>query len=145
MYNIFLTVHSYLRWVVLILALAAIVKGLIGLSSKSKFVEGDRKVGLFFMISCHTQLLIGLILYVFLSPITQSAFQDFGAAMKNAGLRFFAVEHILTNIIAVVLVTIGHSKNKKGISSASKHKNAVIFYGLGLIFILSRIPWDRLF
>jgi hypothetical protein len=144
MYSTLLLLHSYLRWVVLILGIMAILKGIKGFRTGSSFTDSDRKSGLFFLISVHTQLLIGLVLYVFLSPITQAAFADFGAAMKNPALRLIAVEHITVNIIAAVLVTVAYSKNKKAIADSQKHKNAWLLYGVALALILSRIPWDRL-
>ncbi|MFM6947645.1 MAG: hypothetical protein ACKOWQ_01400 [Aquirufa sp.] len=144
MYSTLLLVHSYLRWAVLIFGIMAILKGIKGFNSGNSFTDSDRKTGLFFLISVHTQLLIGLILYVFLSPLTQAAFADFGAAMKDPALRLIAVEHITVNIIAAVLVTVAYSKNKKAIADAQKHKNAWLFYGLALALIISRIPWDRL-
>jgi hypothetical protein len=73
----------------------------------------------FFMISLHTQLLIGLVLYFFLSPITTGALSDFGAAMKDPATRLLAVEHISVNIIAVVLATINNAENKKAIADAA--------------------------
>ncbi|RVU25994.1 hypothetical protein EOJ36_06150 [Sandaracinomonas limnophila] len=144
MYSIFLTLHSYLRWVVLVLGLLSVFNGIKGGSSGLAYTEKDRKTGLFFMISLHTQLLIGLVLYFFLSPITQAAFADFGAAMKDPATRLIAVEHITVNILAVVLATVANAKNKKAIPDAQKHKNAWLLNGLALILILSRIPWDRL-
>lgn len=146
MYEIFQLVHKALFFVVMALGLIVLVKAAMGLSSKSEFTESDRKMGLFFLISNHTQLLIGLILYLFLSPFGLKAFQDFGGeVMKIAEYRKIAVEHISTNIIAIILITMGYSKNKRAIDSAVRHKNALIFYGLGLVLLLSRIPWDKLF
>jgi hypothetical protein len=97
------------------------------------------------MISLHTQLLIGLALYFFFSPITLAALADFGAAMKNPEMRLVAVEHVSMNIIAIVLATINNAKNKKAIADAAKHKNALIFTIVALVLILSRIPWNLLF
>jgi len=77
--------------------------------------------------------------------VTAAAFADFGAAMKDPATRLIAVEHISVNVIAVVLATIVNAKNKKNIADAAKHKNALIFNGIGLLLILSRIPWSRLF
>jgi hypothetical protein len=146
MYEIFQLIHKALFFVVLILGLIVLVKAAMGLSNKSEFTESDRKMGLFFMISNHTQLLIGLVLYLFLSPFGLKAFQDFGSeVMKIAEYRKIAVEHISTNIIAIILITIGYSKNKRAFNDVAKHKNALIFYGLGLVLLLSRIPWNKLF
>jgi len=67
--------------------------------------------------------------------------KDAMSQMSNAALRLTAVEHPLTNIIAIALITIGWSKHKKEESSNGKFKKIGIFYALGLVLILSRIPW----
>ena len=130
----------------MLLGLAVLAKAALGLSGKTAFAETDRKLGLFFMISNHTQLLIGLVLYLVLSPFGLNAITGLGMAevMKNAEYRQIAVEHITTNIIAIVLITIGYSKNKRTFGDVAKHRNALIFYGLGLLLLLSRIPWSKL-
>jgi hypothetical protein len=145
MYSIISTVHIVLFVLVFILGINVIARALRGRSNNALFTDADRKAGLFFMISLHTQLLIGLALYFFLSPITQLAFTDFGAAMKDSQTRLVAVEHISVNIIAVVLATVNNAKNKKAIADAAKHKNALIFTIAALVLILSRIPWKLLF
>ncbi len=145
MYSIVTNVHIVLFVLVFILGLNVIIRAQRGKSSNAEFTDTDRKAGLFFMISLHTQLLIGLVLYFFLSPITTGAFADFGAAMKDPATRLLAVEHISVNIIAVVLATINNAKNKKAMADAAKHKNALLFTLAALVLILSRIPWSRLF
>ncbi len=145
MYEIFQLIHKTLFFVVVILGLIVLVRAAMGLTSKSEFTDTDRKLGLFFLISNHTQLLIGLVLYLFLSPFGIKAFTDFGSeVMKIAEYRKIAVEHIFTNIIAIALITVGYSKNKRATDAIVRHKNALIFFGLGLILLLSRIPWDKL-
>jgi hypothetical protein len=145
MYSIISTVHTVLFVLVFILGINVIVRALRGRTSNLLFTESDRKAGLFFMISLHTQLLIGLALYFFFSPITMAALADFGAAMKNPEMRLVAVEHVSMNIIAIILATINNAKNKKAIADAAKHKNALIFTIVALVLILSRIPWNLLF
>ena len=144
MYEILLSLHSYLRWAVVILAVVVIVKALMGTLNKTEFTDSDRKPGLFFMISCDVQLLLGLILYAGVSPLMQTAFADFGAAMKDSSLRYFAVEHIFVMIIALALVHVGYAKTKKGVGTIAANRTALIFYGIAFLLMLSRIPWtDR--
>jgi hypothetical protein len=140
MYEILLTIHSYLRWAITLLAIYVIVKAILGIVNKSEFTNGDSKTGLFFMISCDIQLLIGLLLYFWYSPITTSAFASFGAAMKDKELRFWAVEHIVGMLIAWLLVHIGRAKSKKG-DDLAKHKSSLIYYGLAIVIIMASIPW----
>jgi hypothetical protein len=65
--------------------------------------------------------------------------------MKNADLRFYVIEHIMVMLIALVLVHIGRSKAKKAHTDISKHKTSAIFYTIGLVLILSRFPWNKIF
>lgn len=135
-----LHLHSFLRWVILLLLLIAIFKS-IGVGSRP-FTNGHRKAGLFLMIAVDIEFLIGLIQWVtgaFGLKTIQA--QGMSAVMQNATLRFFAVEHITMMLIAVVLIHIGKSFAKKNISDRKKHRKTVLFYVLALIVILAAIPW----
>jgi hypothetical protein len=55
--------------------------------------------------------------------------------MHNKAQRFFAIEHSLTMIFAIALITIG------GVSVRKNKDNAKWFYLAALILILLRIPW----
>jgi len=143
MYNGLLHAHSGLRWLVLVSLLLAIGLGFYGWATKKEWKSIDGKTGLFLMIFMDLQFLIGLILYAFVSPTTKLAFRDFGAAMKNADLRFYAVEHILMMLIALVLVHVGRARTKKGMIGWKRHRSAAIFYTISLVIILLAIPWDR--
>lgn len=142
-YQIFLYLHSWVRWIILILGIIAIIKAYAGWLGQKPYTKGDNGISAAFMGSLHLNLLLGLILYLFLSPFTQTAFQDFGAAMKNSELRFWAVEHISINIIAVVLATVGRSKSKKAVDTIRKHKLSAIFYTIAFILLLISIPWQE--
>jgi hypothetical protein len=109
------------------------------MTSKKEFTAKDRKIALFGLIATHIQLVVGLILY-FISEVGMKAFSTEGA-MKIAELRLTMLEHPLTNIIAITLITIGWSKHKKGTTNEAKFKSIALFYGLGLVLILVRIPW----
>jgi len=131
------------RWLVLIVLVIAIALAFVGWFGKKEWTKKDNIVGLLLTIFFDIQFLIGFILYAFVSPLTKSAFADFGAAMKNADLRFYAVEHILMMFFALVLVHIGRAKSKNATASWKKHRSSVIYYGIALIVILLAIPWDK--
>lgn len=143
MYTGFLHAHSGLRWLVLILIVVSILLAFAGWIKKREWTKTDQKSSLFLMIFMDIQFLVGIVLYLFLSPMTKAAFNDFGAAMGNPTIRFYAVEHILMMFIALVLVHIGRAKTKKDIAPWKKHRAAAIFYSISLLVILAAIPWDR--
>lgn len=135
-----LIIHSILRWVILILILVAIFRSF-GAGSKP-FTGAHIKNGLFLMIACDIMLLIGLIQW-FTGGFGLKAIQNNGmsAVMKDGVMRFFAVEHLLMMIVAIILVHIGYSFSKKNISDAKKHTKTSLFYILALLMMLAAIPW----
>jgi hypothetical protein len=141
LYSIFLPLHSILRWLLLLSAVGAVALAFIGWFGKKAWTKTDDRLGLAFTSFMDLQLLVGLILYGFLSPITQTAFQNFAGAMSNPDMRFFAVEHIFLMVIAVVLSHVGRSLSKKAASDLVKHRRAAIWFGLALLVVLVSIPW----
>lgn len=133
-YSIFKYIHSGFRFIVLILVLLAIINALAGWFGKKSYTEGNRKLNLFAMISAHTQLLLGIILY-FLSPFVQFN----GETMKDATTRYWTVEHLVMMIFAIVLITIGHSRSKKAALPEAKHRAIAIFYILAVVVIVAAI------
>jgi hypothetical protein len=131
--------HSGWAYLALLLLILAVVNAIIGFTSKKEFTAKDRKIALFGLIGSHVQLLVGLILY-FVSPLGLAGF-----SMKVAEARLTSLEHPLINVLALVLITIGWSKHKKATTSELKFKSFAVFYTLGLLLILARIPWHLWF
>lgn len=144
MYTGFLHLHDTLRWLLLLSLVVTLAKYLAGWFGNQPWKKVDNILGIVFTSLMDLQLLTGLVLYFFLSPITKLALSDFGAAMKNADLRFYAVEHLSMMLIAVVLVHIGRAKSKKAKTEISKFKIATIFYLIALVVMIAAIPWSRL-
>lgn len=135
-------VHSYWAYLVLIILVFAVVNAIIGLIQKKQFTDKDLRIGLFALIVSHIQLLIGLIWY-FMSPWFDLLKTDTATVMKTKEVRLLALEHPITMILAIVFITVGWSKHKKKTEDAAKFKTFAIFYGIGLLLILSRIPWSN--
>lgn len=140
MYEFIQKTHSGWAYLVLAFLFIAVVNSIIGLTSKKEFTPKDRKLALFALIFTHIQFVFGMVLY-FVSPLGKAVLGQ----MKDADLRLTSLEHPLINIIAIILITIGWSKHKKLTTSESKFKTFSIFYTLGLVLILSRIPWKLWF
>ena len=134
--------HSNWALITLVLLIIALVFSIFGLVAKKEFGIMARKFSLYALIATHIQIILGVISYM-KSEKTLHAMQNMGAAMKDSSLRLYAVEHPLMMIIGAVLITIGYSKAKKASESSEKFKKIVIFYSIGLILILARIPWGH--
>ncbi len=137
--------HSYFAYIVLAVLILAVVNAFSGWFGNRIFnLQRDLRISLFALILSHLQLVIGLILF-FVSSNGLKAIQTLGMGGLNAPARLLALEHPLTNIIAIALITIGWSRHKKFMEGDKKFKSIAIFYGLGLLLILSRIPWSQWF
>ncbi|MEO0528645.1 MAG: hypothetical protein AAFZ89_15535 [Bacteroidota bacterium] len=138
-------VHSYLAYVVLAVLFLAVANAILGWVGNKMFtLEKDFRISLFALILSHLQLVVGLILY-FVSSNGLKAIQELGMGGLNSAARLLALEHPLINIIAIALITIGWSRHKKFMEGKKKFKSITIFYGLGLLLIMSRIPWGQWF
>ncbi len=140
LYSISLFLHSWLRWVILLLAIVAVVRALGGRSGRP-WSQTDTSIGKWFTMTLDMQFLIGILLYVWLSPMTQAAFEDFGGAMRNSVLRFWGVEHIAGMVIATALAHVGRATIRKASNDRRRHTLAAMYYGIALIIMLASIPW----
>ena len=135
-YSLLLKAHSGWRYVVLFTLVLAILTSFAGWFGKKPFSPGNRKINLFALISAHIQFLLGLVMF-FISPNVKAG--QMSVAMKDAILRYWTVEHTSMMLIAIVFITVGHSKSKKLIDSVAKHRTIAIFYTLALIIIIAAV------
>ena len=141
MYLYLKTVHSYWAFFVLLILVAAIFNAFIGRYTGKEFSTKDLRISLFGLIFSHIQLLIGLILY-FVSPWFDQWAEIGIGVMKDTQTRLYLVEHPLINILAIFLITMGWSMHKRQSESSKKFLRIILFYSLGLLLLLSRIPWS---
>lgn len=133
----FTDLHNILRWLVLVAGIIGIVAAAAA-GRERAWTPRLASVSRVFTIIMDVQFLVGLVLYVFLSPLTTGAFRNFSAAMQSDEIRFFLVEHGPLMLIAVILVHIGAVRGKKKESP----RQALIFWIIAMLVILAAIPWQ---
>jgi hypothetical protein len=138
-YSFFQHLHSGFRYIVMVLFIYTILMALLGWLGNRPYTNRNRLSNLFAMISAHTQLLIGIVLY-FLSPLV--AFNS--TTMKDPTTRYFTVEHWVMMLIAIALITVGHSKSKKLVLPEAKHKIIALFYGIALLIIIGALAAGKI-
>ena len=141
MYTAALLLHSWVRWIVLIAGILAVARAVAGMSGGKPWTKADDRGTLLFTIALDIQLLIGLILYAGLSPVTRTAFADMAAAMRNPALRFWVAEHFVGMIMALALAHVGRVVIKKRTEAGDKHRLAAMFMGVAMVVILLSLPW----
>ena len=135
------TTHYFLMLVLLIFLLFTIGKFISKKFSDEPFGAMEDKTTLVVMILAHVQLLLGLTL-LFTGPMS-AHFADMGAAMKDSYIRMMVVEHPMSMILGVVMVTLGRLKWKKKETDDAKFKTVIIFFSIALVLFLARIPWGH--
>ena len=143
MYQITLAIHNIIRWVVLVAGVVAVIRAYWGWFGKRDWAKTDRQVGLLFMVGIDIQLLLGLFLYIFLSPITRAALNALGELMSDAGLRFFTLEHAFYMVLAVIFAHLGSFLPRRVEEAVAKHRHAAIWFTLALLAIVLGMPWMR--
>ena len=138
MYSIVLILHSWLRWFAILAGVSA---------TASAFAPGtarSEKAGLLFMIAMDLQMLLGVLLYGFLSPNTTATFSDFGAAMRDPVARFWAVEHAVMMLAAVVFAHLGRVLARNAPTLAAKRTRLIICFGLAMLLLIAATPWPNM-
>lgn len=140
MYNFLLGVHNLLRWIILLLLLINLIRHFAAINRP--FVSIDKKLGLWLMIAAHIQLVVGLYQW-FAGAWGLQNIQNNGMAevMQNDTERFFAIEHTVSMIIAIALITFARGIYRKQLPDGKKHRRCILLYMLALIIILAMIPW----
>ena len=138
-----LTIHSYLRWLVLLAGVLAIVKMTRGYSSASAYGPADRRYSAIFVGLFDLQFLLGLILYG-TSPLTRSAMQNMSVAMQDSHTRFFVAEHPMMMFVALCVAHGSSIWSRKATVDRTKFMRASLGFSLALGLVLAGIPWFRM-
>ncbi len=145
MYQYILIGHSLIRYAVVLFMLAAIAMALRGWLADQPWTDTHKRLNLGLVISLDIQFLLGIYLYMFLSPLPWLAFDmGLGKAMKVRTLRFWTIEHPSMMLLALVLIHIGQARSKQADEDRVKHRRAAIFFGIAALLILGSIPWPGL-
>jgi heme A synthase len=140
MQSYILYLHSILRYFIMLFALIVVVQSLSGILGKRNFGKGNKMFALMLLIFCDLQLLLGFSLYYM--AVISTGMLSGGDVMKDPSKRFWAVEHSVGMLIAIILVHIGYTIAKKNIDNERKFKRLFwcIFVALGIF--VAMIPWE---
>ena len=139
-----LVLHGLLRWGVLALAVAALVRCLGGARAGRAWGAGDTKLVRGFVIALDTEVLLGLLLWGGVSPLGVRMFGQAGVAMKTAALRFFMVEHVFGMLVAVAVLHVLVVRARRLGEDPARFGKTATAIGLALAFVVLSMPWPFL-
>jgi hypothetical protein len=125
-----LHLHNLLRWVILILLLVCLFQAF----AKKESIQ---KWSLFLMIAAHTMLLLGL--YQWIAGrygIVKGLPDTVPSLMKDKFYRFYWIEHPISMITAVVLISLARRKAK-----ALQYSKVVGFLVAAIVLMAVAVPW----
>lgn len=143
MYTSVLTVHSWLRWLTLLLAIGATLNAIRKDTDLSRKPPG-RQWDTFFMMALDVQVIAGLLLYFGLSPFTKVGLQHLDEAWSDPGLFFWTFAHIGAMFSANVLVRVGRVLAINAATSDARRRWRLLFFALTTTAIVIGIPWPGL-
>jgi hypothetical protein len=144
MYTVLIILHSWLRWAVVLVGLVAVFSAISGRSSGRAWGPQDDTAGRFYTVFFDVQVIIGLLLYLFASPIITMARQHMAESMANDVTRFWLIEHPFGMIVALALAHVGRVRVRRAVTDRSRFGRAAVFYGLSLLIALLATPWPGL-
>jgi len=126
MYPYVLVAHSLLRWAVIALGILAAVSVLgAGIGARRRVAP--------FVIAADLQIILGFLLWAWLSPVTSLR----GGALADPETRHFTTAHPGVGLATALLAHTGNVFLKKGFPQAR------LLIVLALAAALLAAPWDR--
>ena len=140
-----LGLHNLARWLVIVAGLYATIRFWRGWLQAGTWTAGETAAARLFVTTLDVQFLLGIVLYVFFSPLTRKAFGDMGAAMRDAPVRYFVVEHVAMMLAAIVIAHVGSARVKRASTDVAKFQTAALWFGVAIAAVLGFVPWGRPF
>ena len=139
MYTGLLHLHHWMPFLWLLLILVVLVQNFLVWKSDREFTASLKRQNTITIVLTHIQVTVGLVMLI---GFNMDMFSEMGTLMGDAAKRFKYVEHPTTMLLGAVLITIGNAKSKRQETAKNKAKTVVIWFGIGLLLIASRFPWE---
>jgi hypothetical protein len=139
-YGLLLQIHTLVRWLVLAGVVLPLIQSYSGLLWPRPFSKYDHKAVALGTMAGHTQLLVGMALYMS-SPFVALFWSDPGEGVTNRQLLFFSMIHMLGMATSVVLMSVGSSLAKRATGDRQKFRLIATYWTIAAVVILLLIPW----
>ena len=140
-YAIVLFAHSWIRWLVVALALALVGTSMWGWLRRRPWGLGHDRLHFSFILAVDLQLGLGLLLYLGVSPLTRAFLADPGGNLAVRDLRFFGLEHITMMLLAVGVAHVGRMLARRTDEDPRRHRAAAVAGVVFLLLVLVAVPW----
>jgi hypothetical protein len=147
-YELLLIVHSFTRWWVLGWSTLTLLYAL-SRTSQRVWSARDQRVARVFVASVDLQVLLGLSLYLAVSPLARAArvswaVRGFGALWADPVLRFFGIIHPTLALLAACIAHVSWVAVRRTEDGRQRQRRLALGAALALSFFLAAVPWPFL-
>ena len=141
MYESFLFMHSWLRWAVLVSVLVLFARATWSSFRAREFKDSDLVTAFGHVFGC--QVLLGISLWISMSPNSRVAFRDWSLVSQSPIVFFWTIRHPLTMVSAFVIFNAGcfRARRSQALCQAKSYAQTLCAV---VLTILSAIPWPGL-
>jgi uncharacterized Tic20 family protein len=142
-YGVVLAAHSTLRWVALGVGLVAALAAWARRLGSESLTDTAATAGRAFAVTMDLQLVVGLVLYLVLSPAVASGLGNISGAMADPHHRFWMLEHPAAMVVALALAHIGVAKDRRASRSDGLGPGAW-YFTVAFLIVVAMVPWPFL-
>ncbi|MEJ7596331.1 MAG: hypothetical protein WKG01_00360 [Kofleriaceae bacterium] len=137
-----LHVHAWLRWLLLVLALVVLVRAVHGWRRGRSWAPLDDRLARVFIGLADLQMLAGLVMMLWTSPLVAAAWQaGLSAMLEQPALLVFGLVHPLGMFVAIAVIHAAHGRAERIADVRIRHRTIAIGVGAWFVIVLALIPW----
>jgi hypothetical protein len=147
--ELILIVHSFTRWWLLVMSTLTVLTALASVVKRRPWNDRHRGIARVFVASVDVQVLLGLSLYLGVSPLARAArgrwaADGFMALWADRELRFFGIIHPTLALLAAVVAHASWVAVRRADGALARHRRLGAGATLVLLIFLAAIPWPFL-
>lgn len=141
MYTVILGLHSAVRWAIVLGLAWALVFGARGWKRSLAVTAGDRTRAAILLQLTNVQLVLGLALYLGMTPWLPAIRLSAADALQNETIRFFGIEHPGAMFVALVILHGTVARFRAAEEGRVAWRRLAIGTAVATVLILAGIPW----
>src|SRR5262245_20837340 len=141
MHEIVLILHSYIRLRALGGGLLVLCVSAAAWWGKRPWTRTHASILKIWVAAFDAQVLLGLSLYLWLSPTAIAARRAGLAAIKSSIVRFWLMEHAVTMIIAAIVLHLGTVWVRRVQPETARHRRLFAIAIATLVLVMGAVPW----
>lgn len=143
MYVVLLTVHSWLRWALILVTLASAGFATRRLCRTAPWTDGSSRLARVWVSLVDLQVLVGMTLYFAYSPIARLARASPSWALRNPSLRFFGLLHPIAMALVFVVTHATWIAVRREREARVRYRRWALGASGSLVLLSLAIPWPQ--